>query len=141
MASTRLPRSSPSRLLRTTAAAAVLPLFLAGCGALSEADPGASASESGGTGEIVAAFYPLQYVTQRVAGDAFEVTNLTGAGNEPHDLELTIRETAAISSASLVVYQRSFQPAVDAAVDNNSSGPVLDAADVVDLLPASDDHD
>jgi len=33
--------------------------------------------------DVVAAFYPLQFVTERVGGDAVSVTNLTPAGAEP----------------------------------------------------------
>ena len=40
---------------------------------------------------MAAAFYPLQYVAERVAGDHAEVDNLTTPGTEPHDLELDHR--------------------------------------------------
>ena len=46
--------------------------------------------------------------------------------------------TADIADAELVLYERGFQPAVDAAVDETASGDVLDAADVVDLVPFRD---
>ncbi|MEX2553323.1 MAG: zinc ABC transporter substrate-binding protein, partial [Actinomycetota bacterium] len=39
--------------------------------------------------EVVTAFYPLEFVSTRVAGTRAEVSNLTPAGVEPHDLELT----------------------------------------------------
>ncbi len=38
--------------------------------------------------DVVAAFYPLQFVAERVGGDAVAVTNLAKPGAEPHDLEL-----------------------------------------------------
>lgn len=85
--------------------------------------------------QVATAFYPLQYVTERVAGDHADVENLTAPGGEPHDLELTIRETADVARADLVVYERGVQPAVDDAVDENAEGEVLDAASVVDLVP------
>lgn len=129
-------RALTARIARPLAAGASLALLLTGCGALSEAN-----DDEGAKDQVVAAFYPLQYVTQRVAGDAYDVENLTAAGNEPHDLELTIRETAQLSDAALVVHLHGFQPAVDSAVDNNASGEVLDVAEVVDLLPATGDHD
>ena len=85
--------------------------------------------------QVATAFYPLQYVAERVAGDHAEVENLTAPGGEPHDLELTIRESADVAQADLVVYERGFQPSVDDAVDENAEGDVLDAAGVVDLVP------
>ncbi|MBD8869979.1 metal ABC transporter substrate-binding protein [Nocardioides donggukensis] len=117
----------PSRLAVATLAA-VLPLTA--CSALGQGD------ESAG-GSVVAAFYPLQYVAERVAGDRFEVTNLTQAGAEPHDLELTVKETAQVSDAALVVHERDFQAAVDAAVDQNATGEVLDVAESVELRPTA----
>lgn len=103
---------------------------LGGCGALSE-EGGASADDGI---QVVAAFYPLQYVASRVAGDRVEVENLTQPGGEPHDLDLTPRETARIVDGDLVVHESGFQPAVDASVEENATGVVLDAAAVVDLL-------
>ncbi len=112
-------------------AATVLLGTLSGCAAFTE--------DSGhGDGlRVAAAFYPLQYVTERVAGDAATVESLTSPGVEPHDLELTIGQTATLAEADLVVHEGGFQPAVDAAVEQNATGDVLDAVDVVDL--AGDD--
>jgi zinc transport system substrate-binding protein len=85
--------------------------------------------------QVAAAFYPLQYVADRVAGDHAEVENLTAPGGEPHDLELTPKETGEVAQADLVIFQRGFQPSVDDAVDENAEGDVLDVAEVVDLVP------
>lgn len=104
-------------------------LALSGCSAFD-----GSASSADGV-EVATAFYPLQFVTERVAGDHAQVENLTAPGGEPHDLELTVRETTEVARADLVVYERGFQPSVDDAVDANAEGAVLDAADVVDLVP------
>ena len=41
-----------------------------------------------------------------------------------------MRETADIARADLVVYERGFQPAVDAGVEQSATGEVLDATDV-----------
>ncbi len=91
--------------------------------------------------EVAAAFYPLEYVAERVAGEHAEVVALTTPGQEPHDLELTISETADLARADLVIYEADFQAAVDAAVEQNATGEVLDAAAVVGLLPVEDeDH-
>ncbi len=92
---------------------------------------------------IVAAFYPFQFVTERVAGDHAVVTSLTAPGAEPHDLELTPKQVASISSADLVIYEKSFQAAVDEAVAQSGNPNVLDTATVVPLSPLSeaDEHD
>lgn len=80
---------------------------------------------------IVAAFYPYQFVAERVLGTLGTVTNLTRPGAEPHDLELTPRQLAAMVTADLVVYQSGFQPAVDTGVAQADPGRVLDVTSVV----------
>ena len=66
--------------------------------------------------KVVTAFYPLTYLAEQVGGDQITVTNLTPPGGEPHDLELTPQQVAAIGEADLVLYIEGFQPAVDEAV-------------------------
>jgi len=91
---------------------------------------------------IVAAFYPLQFVAQRVAGDRVTVTSLTQPGAEPHDLELTPRQVASLTTASLVIYEKGFQPAVDEAVVQSENPQVIETTTVVPLRPlASPDGD
>ncbi len=104
-------------------------VLLAGCGQLGD-------DASGTDHRAVASFYPLAWVTEQVAGDGWTVENLTQPGQEPHDLELNIAQTAALEEADLIVVEQGFQPAVDGTIEGSSS-PVLDAAAVVDLLPAS----
>lgn len=63
---------------------------------------------------VIAAFYPLVFVTQYVAGNEADVTSVTPAGVEPHDIELTAAQVRAITEADLVVYiGGDFQPALD----------------------------
>ena len=63
---------------------------------------------------VVAAFYPLAEAVRQVGGDAVRVTDLTPAGAEPHDLELTTRQVDALEDADLVVAMgHEFQPAVE----------------------------
>jgi zinc transport system substrate-binding protein len=107
--------------------ALVLLVALTGCGALADDDTGRV--------RVATGFYPLAYVAERVGGDLVEVDNLTQPGAEPHDLELTVQETVAITQADLVVYEKGFQPAVDTGVEQGTEGVALDAAEVVDLAP------
>lgn len=116
-----------SRLTACLAAAA--PLVLASCG---------SSGVSGGGRQAVAAFFPLEWVTQQVAGPDWQVTGLTEPGVEPHDLELTIGATAALDQAEVVVFEHGFQPAVDQGVANVASGIEVDAAEVIHLREAEE---
>jgi zinc transport system substrate-binding protein len=82
---------------------------------------------------VVAAFYPLQFVVEQLAGDDVRVLNLTAPGVEPHDLELKPRQVAEVADADLVVYESKLQPAVDDAVAQNAGDHALDVAEDVDL--------
>jgi zinc transport system substrate-binding protein len=101
---------------------------LAGCGT--------SDSSSNGRLHIVASFYPLQYVAGRVAGDHAEVENLTQSGIEPHDLELTVAQTAAVADADVVFYEKGLAPAVDSTIASTQPDHVIDAAQATRLEPA-----
>jgi len=75
---------------------------------------------------IVAAFYPLAFAAEQVAGPGAEVVNLTPPGAEPHDLELSPRDVGRVRDAALAVYAGDgFQPAVQQAVEGRG-GPSVD---------------
>jgi zinc transport system substrate-binding protein len=108
-------------------AAVLAALTLAGCG-------GSSANGSGnGKLDVVASFYPLEFIARTVGGDAVNVTALTAPGVEPHDLELTPKQVGKIASAKLVVYEKTLQPAVDEAVDQNAKDAGFDVAPAAEL--------
>jgi zinc transport system substrate-binding protein len=111
---------------------AVVLLGATGCAAFSD--------DSGGRVGVAVGFYPLAFVAERVGGEDVRVTNLTQPGQEPHDLSLSIKETADVENADLVLVLRGFQPPVDDAVDAVAAGTVLDAAKIVDPLPSQEDH-
>src|SRR6478609_1617134 len=75
---------------------------------------------------VTAAFYPLQFVAERVGGEHVRVTSLTKPGVEPHDLELTPRAVGSLADAAAVVYLAGFQPAVDQAVRSQAADAALD---------------
>lgn len=82
---------------------------------------------------VVTSFYPLQYVAEQVVGEHERVLDLTHPGMEPHDLELTVAQTADVVDADVVLYERGFQAAVDTAVAENHPRHVVDASAVADL--------
>ncbi len=126
-----MPLRRPAALIGLLAA---VPL-LAACGTSGDT------SGSGDGPRVVAAFYPLEYVAQRLAGDHADVQSLATPGAEPHDLELTIAQTAAVADADVLVVSTGFQPAVDATVAQNAKGRVVDAAEVADLETPSGEQD
>ncbi|GII81179.1 zinc ABC transporter substrate-binding protein [Sphaerisporangium rufum] len=137
--SSRYRRSSRPRTLAA----------LLGAGALLAAtacSPGTSAATgpAGDGPRVLAAFYPLEWLSARVAGPDAEVAGLTAPGVEPHDLELTPRQIADIGRADLVVYVKGLQPAVDEAVEQHAAGKAYDittAAGTPLPAPPDGDHD
>ena len=126
---------SPTRLTTPLAAAALGAMALTGCG--TDSDEAAA----DGTLQVAAAFYHLEFVASRVGGDRVEVTTLTGPGTEPHDIELTVAQTALVGEADLVLYQDSMQPIVGDAVEQTADGATLEVEEVIDFIPFAEEHD
>jgi zinc transport system substrate-binding protein len=119
------------RRLSPLAALALVPaLGLAACGS---EEPGRAAPMS-----VAVTFYPLEFVTSRVAGDRADVVNLTRPGAEPHDLELTPGDVATLTAVDLVVYLPGFQPAVDDSV-GQVEDRALDVTESARLLASSNE--
>ena len=124
-------------MFRMLTALAAATLALSGCAAFSDTVP----RRDDGELNVVAAFYPLQFVAERVGGDLVTVSDLTRPGQEPHDLELSPKQTAEVALADLVVFEKGLQASVDAAV-KQSGAEIVDAAAVAGLEPMSHDgHD
>ncbi len=119
---------------RTALALACLGLSLTACGGSAQDASGADASTTGaGQLQVATAFYPLEFLAQRVGGEAASVENLTAPGTEPHDLELSPRQVAGLAEDDLVVYLAGFQPAVDEAVEQQAKAAALDVGAVTPL--------
>jgi len=99
-------------------------LLLSGCG---------SGSAGSGTDRklVVAAFYPLAFAAGQIGGASADVKNLTPAGAEPHDLELTTGNVRDVDRADLVLYLGDgFMPGLETAVESRSGRSL-------DLLPVA----
>src|SRR5262245_35792410 len=111
------------RIVCAIAAGLALAALAAGCGS----------STDDGREQVVASFYPLAFAAERIGGDRVSVENLTPAGAEPHDFELTPSDVADIQKADLVLYlSHDFQPAVEKAL-GDAQGTKLDALDGIAL--------
>jgi len=100
-------------------------------------------SGAGAPLQVVAGFLPLAEAVERVGGDRVVVEDLTPAGAEPHDVELSTDQVEAIEDADLVVVLGGdFQPAVEAVAERRD-GPTLVVLDELDLPadgPEDDPH-
>jgi len=115
------------------ALAASTALLLTGC-----ATPADDAAPEGP--HVLAALYPLQFLTAQVAGDLATVESITPQGAEPHDLELAPAQVRTIGEADLVVYIDGFQAALDDALAQRTPAHVIDAAAVLGLGSHDDDE-
>ncbi|MED7953342.1 metal ABC transporter substrate-binding protein [Streptomyces sp. BE303] len=104
-----------------TATALTAALALTACGSTG------SAQGSDGKLNVVASFYPMEFLATQIGGEHVKVTGLTAAGVEPHDLELTAKQVANVKKADAVVYLKGLQPTVDKAVADSGAKHKVDA--------------
>jgi zinc transport system substrate-binding protein len=104
---------------RATVAVLLAVLLVASCG-------GEETAGGGDRLQVVAAFYPVAFAATRVGGRSVEVRNLTPAGTEPHDLELSPDDVDEITDADVVLYLgRGFQPSVEKVAKANHGVDLL----------------
>ncbi|MFC7264284.1 metal ABC transporter solute-binding protein, Zn/Mn family [Streptomyces lutosisoli] len=118
------------RLISGTAVAAAT---LLGLGTLSACSGSAAADGSSGKLDVVASFYPMEYLAEQIGGTYVNVTTLTQPGQEPHDLEISAQQTAQLQEADAVLYLKNLQPAVDDAVAQSEVKARIDAASLTTL--------
>ncbi|WP_327694771.1 metal ABC transporter solute-binding protein, Zn/Mn family [Streptomyces sp. NBC_00459] len=120
------------RLISGTAIAAATAL---GLGALSACSSDSSASDRNITGQldVVASFYPMQFLAEQIGGRHVSISTLTEPGQEPHDLEISAKQTVDLQKADAVLYLKGLQPAVDEAVAQSGAKTKIDAATLTKL--------
>ncbi|MFD7968794.1 metal ABC transporter substrate-binding protein [Streptomyces clavifer] len=119
------------RLIPTAAVAGAAVLGLTTLSACSSSD--AADRGSGDKLNVVASFYPMQFLAEEIGGSHVSVTTLTKPGVEPHDLELTPRQIGGLGDADLILFLKGIQPAVDDAVAQSGVENTVDAAKLTTL--------
>ncbi|MFD5077839.1 metal ABC transporter substrate-binding protein [Streptomyces sp. NPDC058371] len=119
------------RLISGSAVAAATALGLGTLSACS--DSSAADGTSSGKLDVVASFYPMQYLAEEIGGTHVHVTSLTQPGQEPHDLEISAQQTAQLEKSDAVLYLKNLQPAVDDAVSQSGIRTKIDAASLTTL--------
>ncbi|MFE9723423.1 metal ABC transporter substrate-binding protein [Streptomyces sp. NPDC005794] len=119
------------RLIPTAAVAGAVALGLTALSACSSSD----AAEGGNDGklDVVASFYPMQFLAEKIGGSHVSVTSLTKPGVEPHDLELSPQQIGGLSDADYILFLKNVQPAVDDAVAQAGVENTVDAATLTTL--------
>ncbi|MFJ6566355.1 metal ABC transporter substrate-binding protein [Streptomyces sp. NPDC091292] len=128
------------RLISGTALAAATALGLGALSACSTSDTGDGKNgANGGKLDVVASFYPLEFLAKEIGGGHVAVTSLTEPGQEPHDLEISARQTAQLQEADVLLYLKGLQPAVDDAVQQSGVKNKVDAASLTTLEKHGDE--
>lgn len=92
--------------------ALALALVASGCSTTDEAR-----SQDPDRIDVVATFYPLQWLAERVGGDVTDVRSLTPHGVEPHDLVLDAKAIEKMRNADVALFLGGdFQPDVEGAI-------------------------
>ncbi|MFF7457298.1 metal ABC transporter substrate-binding protein [Kitasatospora sp. NPDC008115] len=112
--------------LALTATALAAALTLTACGDGGDQGPD-------GRLNVVASFYPMEFLATKIGGEHVKVTGLTAAGVEPHDLELTAKQVGRVQKADAIVYLKGLQPTVDKAVAGSEAKHKVDATAAVPL--------
>ncbi|MEV7563771.1 zinc ABC transporter substrate-binding protein [Streptomyces tanashiensis] len=120
------------RLIPSTALAGAVAL---GIVSLSACSGTSDAADKGSDGklDVVASFYPMQYLAEQIGGGHVAVDTLTRPGVEPHDLELKPKQIGELGEADLVLYLKGIQPAVDDAIAQAGVKHTVDAATLTEL--------
>jgi zinc transport system substrate-binding protein len=119
------------RLIRTLAATTALGVGALGLTACTGGSGGQG--EANGKVDVVASFYPLQFLAEQIGGEHVETQSLTKPGTEPHDLELSPQQTGRLTDAGLVIYLKGLQPAVDEGIQQAEPEHVAEASSYVEL--------
>ncbi|MDU5164376.1 MAG: metal ABC transporter substrate-binding protein [Actinomyces sp.] len=125
-----------SKRILAAACAAATALALSACTSTASSSGSSSKDE---TLTVMASFYPLKYLAEKIGGDHVTVTSLTPDGAEPHDLELSPKMVDSLSSADAVVYLAGFQGAVDEAIEQQAPKTVIDVSPAAELVEAGTD--
>ncbi|MEU5362539.1 metal ABC transporter substrate-binding protein [Streptomyces sp. NPDC005925] len=93
--------------------------------------------------DVVASFYPMAYLAERIGGRHVNVTSLTEPGQEPHDLEISARQRAQLEESDAALYLKGLQPTVDEAVAQSGVKTKIDTAALTTLedFGTGDGHD
>lgn len=125
-----------SKRILAAACAAATALTLSAC--MSPSTSGGSSSKDGKL-TVMASFYPLQYLAEKIGREHVSVSSLTPDGAEPHDLELSPKMVDSLSSADAVIYLAGFQSAVDEAIEQQAPKTVIDVSPAAELIEAGTD--
>ncbi|MGE9693713.1 metal ABC transporter substrate-binding protein [Streptomyces sp. CH6] len=104
-----------------------------GAGVLAACSSTGSGSNEDGKLRITSAFYPLTYLAEEIGGNHVDVDTLTKPGQEPHDLEISAKQTVEVENSGVLLYLKGLQPSVDDVAAQSSVKHKLDVTSLTTL--------
>lgn len=114
-------------------------LVLAGC--TTGAPEGSDSQSSNDSQTIITSFYPIEYLTEQITGQNFEILNLT-QGKDPHSYSLTPQDIQNIENSDLFIFQGAgLEPWAEDFEDSQTLN-ILELSEGVELIEYSEEeHD
>lgn len=129
---------SKSRISRLFAVFGTFALTLTACSGKSSPSHNTTSSDAL---HVATSFYPIQWLTQTIGGEAITVSSVTPANVEPHDYELSPKEILELDSKKILFYVKGFQPSLDKAADTLTSAHAVDLSPSAQLISTSSNQD
>ncbi|KES05590.1 ABC transporter substrate-binding protein [Streptomyces toyocaensis] len=114
-------------------AAALAAATALGLGTLTACSSDSAAAGNTDKFDVVASFYPMAFLAEQIGGEHVNVTSLTQPGQEPHDLEISAKQTAQLQESDAALYLKGLQPTVDEAVGQSEVKTKIDASTLTSL--------
>lgn len=85
--------------------------------------------DSTGKLQVAASFYPMYYFSSQIGGEKANVKNITPAGSEPHDYDLSTRDIATIEESKLLIVNGGVEPWADKVRSNLNNTTIVIAGE------------
>ena len=93
--------------------------------------------------QVTASFYPFYFFAQQIAGNRADVINITPAGSEPHDYDLTVQDIIEIEQSRMLVTDGYIEPwlkNISKNIDNKNTLIVEVSKEIDDLIYEEQDQ-
>ncbi len=119
--------SSKFKYLNVLALLVVSLMILSACSSESNDETGSRVDvDTSPENTIITTFYPIEFVVSEIAGEDFNVVNVTPVGAPAHDFELSPSSTQEVLDAKLaIVLGEGFQPAIEETAQARNDATVV----------------
>lgn len=118
---------------------AAMLLFLTACG---QSDKKGNEGSQDSKNAVYTSFYPIEYMTKRIAGDKIEVNNIIPVSGSVHGWEPSAKQIAQLSEAkALIINGSGLESWMEKFKDSIPELIIIDTSKGIDLISAEEGHD